>query len=148
METRVIRELSILLPSIDEDDLVEAVEVEAEELRYRRVGSADWSRLVVEGVSLVGCWFTGTSLRHSVWEDVTISGALFERVDLSSARLEGIKLDRTHFVGCQLSGLSLTEAAIGNTIFESCRLDYATFHTVRTTGPLAFINCTHSPKRT
>jgi uncharacterized protein YjbI with pentapeptide repeats len=121
METRLIQELRILLPSIDDADLVEAGAADAEGLRYRRVGPADWSRLPLEHISVLGCQFSGTSLRESVWEDVVVSGVLFEQVDLSSARLERAKLDRTHFVGCQLSGLYLAESSIHDHGRSACR---------------------------
>lgn len=142
MESRPVRELRILLPSIDEADLTEVVTADPANLRYRRVGAADWSRLRLEGISITGCRISGTTLRESVWEASKISGSLFEQVDLSSARLEGAKLDRTHLIGCRLSGVALTESTMSNVLFENCRLDYATFRGVRTTGPVAFINCT------
>lgn len=143
MDTRLVRELRILLPSAnDDDDLTEAATTDPSELRYREVGALNWSRLRLMDIAVTGCQFSGTTLRDSGWEKSTISGVIFEQVDLSSSRLQETKVDRTRFTGCQLSGVVLTEANLSNVIFENCRLDYATFRSVRTTGPVAFVNCT------
>lgn len=142
METRLVRGVRVLLPSVEDAELTEMTSADPAGLRYRKVGRADWSRLNVVGASVTGSRFSGTTLRESRWEESTITGVLFEQADLSSARWEEVKVERTAFLGCQLSGFSLTGAGLGNVIFENCRLDYATFHGVRATGPVAFVNCT------
>jgi uncharacterized protein YjbI with pentapeptide repeats len=44
--------------------------------------------------------------------------------------------------GIWSSGLHVVDSRLTNVLFENCRLDYATLATVRSTGPVAFVNCT------
>ena len=45
------------------------------------------------------------------------------------------------FTGCTFVGADVHTVTLRDVIFENCRLDYATLHRVKTTGPVAFVGC-------
>ncbi|MGH3737172.1 MAG: pentapeptide repeat-containing protein [Micromonosporaceae bacterium] len=142
MQTRAIHDQRILLPDLDIDDL-DPVEVPPRlDLADALITEGDWKRVQLASTKITRTRFDAVNMNAAVWDDVSVTGSIFDRVDLSSARLTSLTLDRCHLIGCQLTGLHLSMATLKNVIFENCRLDYATFNAVRTTGPVAFIGCT------
>jgi uncharacterized protein YjbI with pentapeptide repeats len=122
LDTRKVRETSILLPG-DEDDLDPA------ELTLH------------DGQTIAGRMLRGDALARSSLTGLTFTRTLISKADLSSARLNEIRWDRVVLRACSLVGANLSGGTFKNVIFEHCRLDSATVETVRAAGPVAFIGC-------
>ncbi|MGH3450212.1 MAG: pentapeptide repeat-containing protein [Haloechinothrix sp.] len=123
METRAVRDLTILLPGDQPGDLplLNALPSHGDAISGRRVTGQVLARVHVTDTAVRGCWLTNA--------------------DLSGARFESASFDRCVFRGSTLIGAHLTDVVLKNVIFENCRLDYASINRARTLGPTAFLGC-------
>ncbi|BCJ63634.1 pentapeptide repeat-containing protein [Polymorphospora rubra] len=123
METRTIRDLGVLLPGDESDDLdpVERLPRAGAAMSERTVSGDVWTRAELDGVTVGRTWFVDADLDRSHFDTVT--------------------LDRCAFRGCSVMGVHWENLALRNVIFENCRLDYATFTKIKTSGPVAFLGC-------
>lgn len=122
MDTRTIRDTTILLPGREND--------------------LDPTNIVPrDGVAISDRLIGGDTLARTNLIKATITRTLIVNADLSSARLIDTRWDRCVLRGCTLIGANITGGTFKNVIFENCRLDYATFDQVRTAGPTAFVGC-------
>lgn len=123
MDTRKIRDLTVLLPGDDPEDLDSISDIPKDKTTVAgRVIEGDvWTRTELAGCTISRCWFINA--------------------DLSSIDYTKVTLDRCVLRGCTLIGAHLTETTFKNVIFENCRFDFATLTAVRTAGPVAFIGC-------
>ncbi|HCT77612.1 MAG TPA: hypothetical protein DGG94_19760 [Micromonosporaceae bacterium] len=121
VDTRKVRELAILLPGDEPDDLdpIDGIPKDKTTVAGRLISGEAWTRVKLTGCTITRCWLVNA--------------------DLASIDFTEVTFDRCVFRGCSLIGAHLTESALKNVIFENCRLDYATFTTVRTTGPVAIL---------
>ena len=123
METRTIRQTTVVLPCQEADDLepCDAPPPNGTAISGRAVKADSWTRAILTSV--------------------TIARTRFTNADLSSARFDGVSWDRCSLRGCTLVGAHLEGGTLKNVIFENCRLDYATLSKIRATGPVAFLGC-------
>jgi uncharacterized protein YjbI with pentapeptide repeats len=124
METRKIRDLEILLPGEDADELelVDFIPAEKAVIAARQITGDMWSRMRIIDATITRCWFVNADLA-------------------SSEFIGGTVLDRCVLKGCTFVGAHLTEVVLKNVIFENCRFDYATLTLLRAAGPIAFTGC-------
>jgi len=123
VDTRKVRDLTILLPGEEPEDLdpVDGTPHDRTNVSARLIQGDVWVRARLEGGTIARSWFTNA--------------------DLASIDLTGTTLDRCFLRGCSLIGAHLADVTLKNVIFENCRLDYATLTTVRAAAPVAFLGC-------
>ncbi|GIF98067.1 pentapeptide repeat-containing protein [Catellatospora citrea] len=123
MDTRTLRQLDVLLPGEEPDELDLAEELP-------RDGSTVTEQLITGDV-----WSRAQLFR------VTVARSWFIDADLSTSRFDGVTLDRCALKGCTLVGAQWTGAVFKNVVLENCRLDYATFTELRAAMGVALIGC-------
>jgi uncharacterized protein YjbI with pentapeptide repeats len=105
---------------VDQD--LRDLEVTETDLRNGRIRNVSSDRVRFNGVRLSSLEFAGCDLRSCHWA--------------------GSKASRVVFRDCRLMGLSLSDVGFDHVLFEKCRLDFASFNQIRSTGPLVFSQCT------
>ncbi|MFC7241264.1 pentapeptide repeat-containing protein [Catellatospora aurea] len=123
METRTLRQLSVMLPGAEPDELDLADE------------------LPRDGANLIEVLIRGEAWARAQLGGVAVSRSWFVDADLTSSQFDRVTLDRCLLKGCTLAGSQWTGVTFKNVVLENCRLDYATFTGLRATGPVALIGC-------
>lgn len=123
MDTRTLRQLAVLLPGEEPDELdhTEQPPRDGANLTERLVTGETWSRAQLARVTVSRSWLVDA--------------------DLASSRFDGVTLDRCVLKGCTLVGSQWTGATFKNVMLENCRLDYATFTDLRAVAGVALIGC-------
>lgn len=123
VDTRKIRDLVILLPGDEPEDLdaVDSIPADKSIVAGQVVERDVWTRTKLTGCTITRSWLINA--------------------DLSTIDYSEIAFDRCVFRDCSLMGARLSESTLKNVIFENCRFDYATLTTVRATGPVVFLGC-------
>jgi len=123
MQIRTVHEVKITLPGDEPDDLDVL------------------DRLPREGEPITEQVVTGDLLARASLTSTTIARSWLTSADLGSATLSNVTLERCVLTGCTLIGARFDTVTFKNVIFENCRLDYTTFHQVKTAGPVGFVGC-------
>lgn len=123
MDTRALRDLAVLLPGEDPDDLdqLDGPPCEGSALAERLVTGDAWTRAQLVKMNISRSWFVNA--------------------DLASCRFDSVTLDRCVLNGCTLVGAQWNDVTLKNVVFENCRIDYATFTDIRTVASVALIGC-------
>ncbi len=123
MDTRTLRQLDVLLPGEEPDelDLAEELPRDGSTVTEQLITGDVWSRAQLARVTLTRSWFIDA--------------------DLSSSRFDSVTLDRCALKCCTLVGTQWTGAVFKNVVLENCRLDYATFTELRAAVGVALIGC-------
>lgn len=74
--------------------------------------------------------------------DTALDSLTFERCTLLSSHWERTRLSRVIFQDCRFIGMTVEEQRWANVIFQGCAFEFAQLSTVRSTGPIAFVDCT------
>ncbi len=138
---RTVHELDIDLPVIDSGELEPVSAPWGGNLNDAHVRTGRAIRTTLIDARLRRSHLENLDLNGVVWEDVTVTGCRFEKVDFTAARLTGLTFERVHFVNCKLTWAHLAESRLDDVLFEGCRLDAATFDDITTTGPTGFVGC-------
>jgi uncharacterized protein YjbI with pentapeptide repeats len=123
MDIRTIRSTSVTLPGEEPDDL------------------DPYETVPADRASVVGATITGGTWARAALTGVRLSRSYVINADLASARFDNTTWDRCVITGSTLVGTQIAGGTMKNVIFENCRLDYATLHQIRATGPIALIGC-------
>ncbi len=123
MQFRTVHNVKITLPGHEPDDLdvLDRIPRDAEPVIEQVITGDVLARANLTRTKIVCSWLTSA--------------------DLSSASFRHVTLDRCVLTGCTLIGARFDTVAFNNVIFENCRLDYATFHNIKTPGPVGFVGC-------
>ncbi len=123
MQTRTLRDLTVLLPGDEPDDLdpIDYTPRQGASVAERVITADVWARAELTGVTVARSWLINA--------------------DLGAGRFDAVTLNRCVFQGCSLIGANWDSVTLKNVIFENCRLDYATFSALKATGPVAMIGC-------
>ncbi|MER7278944.1 pentapeptide repeat-containing protein [Dactylosporangium sp. CA-052675] len=141
MAVRSVHDIDIELPAFDSGELEPVSAPWGGNLNEAHVQTGRAIRTTLIDARLRRSHLENLDLNGVVWEDVTITGCRFEKVDFTAARLTGLTLERVHFVNCKLTWANLGESRLSDVLFEGCRLDGATLDEVNTTGPTGFVGC-------
>ncbi|GAA2521431.1 pentapeptide repeat-containing protein [Pilimelia columellifera] len=141
MKHRQIRDLTILLPGLDDDDLDPVEGAPEDEIFEELHDGDDWSHTTMAGGRVTGSRLVGVDLSDSEWRATALDRTELVRCDLSSARWDRVTVDRATFTGCRMTGIRLREVTLKNVVFDGCRLDYAVLDHVQAAGPVAFTDC-------
>lgn len=136
----MVRDLTVLLPGLEEEYLEPVTGVPDDELYEAAVDGGDWPDHRLAGGCVEGSRLTGVAARGSDWARVRLVRSVLDQCDFSTGTWTAATLDRVHVRGCRLTGLSLRDATLTNVVFEECRLDYAGFTGVSGAG-VAFVDC-------
>ena len=138
---RTVHEIDIELPTLDLGELEPVTAPWGGNLNEAHVVGGRAIRTTLIDARLRRSHLENLDLNGVIWEDVTVSGCRFEKIDFTSSRLTGLTLERVHFVNCKLTWAHLAESRLSNVLFEGCRLDAATLDDITTTGPTGFVGC-------
>jgi uncharacterized protein YjbI with pentapeptide repeats len=141
MRTTTIGDVKVLLPDLEANDLDTTTDLDGG-LTEALVEGAGWRGSHLEDVSIRSSLITGVDLSESTWEAGSLFGCEITRTDFSGATLTGITIERSAITGSRFTGTRLTDVRLKDVLFDSCRLDYATFHRVTAAGSVAFTDCT------
>ncbi|GAA2525764.1 pentapeptide repeat-containing protein [Winogradskya humida] len=123
MQIRAVRDLKVVLPGDEPDDLPR------------------WGRIPGDGEAVTEVVITGDIWSHATLENISMTRSWLTDADLSAMSLTAARLDRCVLTGCSLVGAHLDTVSLKDVIFENCRLDYATLSRLKAAGPVAFIGC-------
>jgi uncharacterized protein YjbI with pentapeptide repeats len=123
METRAVRDLKIVLPGEEPDDLdpCEGIPRDGTSITEQLVSGELWARAHLTDVKMSRSWIVSA--------------------DLGSSVLDAVTFERCVFKGCTLIGSRWDRVILKDVIFENCRFDYANLNDVKATGPVAFVGC-------
>ena len=138
---RTVHEIDIELPTLDLGELEPVTAPWGGNLNEADLVGGRAIRTTLIDARLRRSHLENLDLNGVIWEDVTVSGCRFEKIDFTSSRLTGLTLERVHFVNCKLTWAHLAESRLSNVLFEGCRLDAATLDDITTTGPTGFVGC-------
>jgi uncharacterized protein YjbI with pentapeptide repeats len=138
---RTVHDIEIELPALDPGELEPVSAPWGGNLNEAHVQTGRAIRSTLIDARLRRSHVENIDLNGVVWEDVTITGCRFEKVDFTAARLTGLTLERVHFVNCKLTWANLAETRLSDVLFEGCRLDGASLDEVSTAGPTGFVGC-------
>ncbi|WP_405436627.1 pentapeptide repeat-containing protein [Streptomyces avidinii] len=145
MAIRTFGHATITLPELDEPGLylsnVDSLDSSRGTVQDFVYGDADLRSLDLTDTQLVTGRLSGIRAKRLEFEAVNLHGVEISDSDLGTARWTESKLTRVHFRDCKLMGAALDGLVLDDVLFESCKLDFATFDKVRATGPVAFIGC-------
>ncbi|UUU38746.1 MULTISPECIES: pentapeptide repeat-containing protein [unclassified Streptomyces] len=145
MAIRTFGHATITLPELDEPGLylsnVDSLDSSRGTVQDFVYGDADLRSLDLTDTQLVTGRLSGIRAKRLEFEAVNLHGVEISDSDLGTARWTESKLTRVHFRDCKLMGAALDGLVLDDVLFESCKLDFATFEKVRATGPVAFIGC-------
>ncbi|OPG10588.1 pentapeptide repeat-containing protein [Microbispora sp. GKU 823] len=141
METRTVRETTVTLPGLDEEDLDEVASLDGDRLMEFIYNGAQLRELSLSGTTLMSGRISGLATERAYLDKVTWNSVELTGCDLSNLRMSDSKLSRVVFRDCKLLGALLEEVTLDSVLFERCRLDYATLSRVRAAGPVIFASC-------
>jgi uncharacterized protein YjbI with pentapeptide repeats len=123
MQIRAVRDVKVLLPGEQPDDLPR------------------WEKVPRAGEAVSEVIITGDTWARARLEDISVTRSWLTDADLSGMTLTSARLDRCVLTSCSLVGAHFDTVTVKDVIFENCRLDYATLHQIKATGPVAFVGC-------
>ncbi|MEV7804959.1 pentapeptide repeat-containing protein [Microbispora sp. NPDC088329] len=141
METHTLRQTSVLLPGLDEEDLTEVASLDGDKLTEFSYTGARLRELSLSGVTLMSGRISELVTQRTNLNKLAVSSVELTGCDLSHLHWSDSKLSRVVFRDCRLLGALLEEVTFDNVIFERCRLDYSVFVNVRAAGPVIFNSC-------
>ncbi|MBP2704356.1 pentapeptide repeat-containing protein [Microbispora sp. RL4-1S] len=141
METRTVRETTIMLPHLDEEALDEVTSLDRDRLTDITYTGAQLRELSLSGTTLTSGRITGLTAQRACLDQVTLSSVEFADCNLSNLRMTGSKLSRVVFTDCKLLGAVIDDVTLDSVLFERCRLDYAHLSRIRAAGPVVFSSC-------
>ncbi|MEU3630251.1 pentapeptide repeat-containing protein [Streptomyces fradiae] len=145
MATRTLGHVTVTLPELDEPGLylagVASLDSPRGMVRDFLYGEAELRSLELTDTQLITGRMYGVRSQRVDFEAVNLHGVEIVGSDLGSARWSDSKLTRVVLKDCRLMGAALVGITLDDVLFESCKLDYATFQKVRVTGPVAFVDC-------
>ncbi|GGJ78036.1 hypothetical protein GCM10010123_05110 [Pilimelia anulata] len=141
MDRRIVRDVTVVLPDLDDEYLDPFDDEPDEDLDEVAVTGGEWVGHRLGGGRIDGSRLTGVTAREAEWTRIRVARTVFERCDLSAARWTDVALDRVELRGCRLSGLRLARSTLRNVVFDGCRLDYASWLEVTAAGGVALVDC-------
>lgn len=145
MATRTMGRVTVTLPELDEPGLylanVATLDNPRGIVQDFAYTDADLRSLELTDTQLITGRVSGVRSKRVELEALNLHGVEIVGCDLGSVRWSDSKLTRVVLKDCKLMGAALAGIALDDVLFESCRLDYATFEKVRATGPVAFSDC-------
>ncbi|MFG2111469.1 hypothetical protein ACGFRB_02300 [Streptomyces sp. NPDC048718] len=142
MSTRTVGRTTVTLPEIDPAYLapVDSL-VSSDTVRDFMADGHDLRALDLVDGHLQSGRISRLSTRGWTMEGTTVSNVEILDCDTASLAWTGAKTRQTVFRNCALMGARISEVAFDDSLFEDCRLTYATFDRVRALGPVAFVRC-------
>lgn len=141
-----IRATQVALPAIeDEHDLREVTSLEGDQsgrLEYFHFTGGDWRSVELADRQFTAGRISGLKVAKARFTGVNLTSIEVDRCDLSSAEWREGKLNRVRFTLCKFLGASFTDVSMEDVVFTQCKLDLATFESLRAKGAVAFSNCT------
>jgi uncharacterized protein YjbI with pentapeptide repeats len=144
MDQLTIRETTLALPHIDEEDLQD-VETIVNRFgvvsEFRLVPTADLRSLEVSGHRLTTGRISGLHVEHAKFDNLRVDSVIFADCDIPQATFLGGRWSRTCFVGCKILSGQFSEVTLEDVLFDNCKLDYSAFQGAVTKGPVIFRGC-------
>ncbi len=100
----------------------------------------DWRSVELDARQFTEGRISGLKVAKAKLTGVNMTSVEMDRSDLSSAEWHGGKLDRVRFTLCKVLGTSFTDVSMEDVMFDNCKLDLATFESLRAKGTVA--DCT------
>jgi uncharacterized protein YjbI with pentapeptide repeats len=145
MATRTLGRVTVTLPELNEPGLylanVATLDNPRGIVQDFAYTDADVRSLELAHTRLVTGRMSRVRSKRGAFEALNLHGVEIVGCDLGTVRWSDSKLTRVVLRDCKLMGAALADIALNDVLFETCRLDYATFERVRATGPVAFIDC-------
>lgn len=146
MTTRMFGNVTVTTPDLDEPGLylsaVDTLDSPRGIVQDFAFGEADLRSLDLTDTQLITGRITGLRSKRVDFEGLNLHAVEITSSDLGAARWSDSKLTRVVLRDCKLMGAALNGLVLDEVLFEGCKFDYATFEKVRTTGPVAFADCT------
>jgi uncharacterized protein YjbI with pentapeptide repeats len=144
MEQLTIRATTVSLPALDERDELEPVDsldTTIGSLSGFHYDQADLRTLELSGQRLLDGRISGLRVQRANLDDLRLDSVEFTGCDLSSLEWTKSKLSRVRFANCKILGGQFTELTLEDTVFDHCKLDFATFASLHAKGPVVFTAC-------
>ena len=141
MNQLTVRETTIEIPTVDTDwEALDTLESGIGILDGFTYADVAVRALDLDNLRLVDGEVRGVRTERGTWNQLRIDAVEFSGCDFPALSISGCKLTRVKFTNCKLLGARLEDVTAEHVVFDHCKLDYATFETLRAKGPVAFTN--------
>ncbi|GAA2084669.1 hypothetical protein GCM10009759_03910 [Kitasatospora saccharophila] len=143
MKTRTYGTTRVTLPGLDATDqhLQPVGHLGGDSVRDFLYADVDLRDLDLIDTALLAGRIRNLSAQRTTLEGVRLSSVEITATTISSLAWSGSRATQTHWAASRLMGATITGVALTDVLFEGCRLDYATFETVRASGTVVFDRC-------
>ncbi len=143
MKTRTYGTTRVTLPGLDATDqhLQPVGLLGGDSVRDFLYADVDLRDLDLVDTALLAGRIRGLSAQRTTLEGVRLSSVEITATTIGTLTWSGSRATQTHWAASRLMGATITGVTLNDVLFEGCRLDYATFETVRVTGTVVFDRC-------